>query len=190
VLLLPFQAGAPNPRLAVGAGKDGNLYVVNRDNLGGYNSNNNSQIVEEIPLAFAGHEVYSTPAYWDGSLYYWGTYDFLRIFQVSGGLIMTTPIATSTYALASPGATPVISANGTTNAIVWALDTSGSNTTPPGPAVLHALDAQTAMELYNSAQSGTRDTAGNAMRFSVPTVVSGKVYVATQTELDVYGLLP
>jgi hypothetical protein len=164
--------------------------VVDRDNMGGYNSKNNSQIVQEIPGAFAGHAVFSTPAYWQGNLYYWATYDNLRVFQVSNGLIGTMPIATSNYALASPGATPVISANGTTNGIVWALDTSGSNTVPPGPAVLHALNAQTAVELYNSSQAGTRDTAGNAMRFTVPTVANGKVYVATQTELDVYGVLP
>ncbi len=189
-MLLPYQSDADNPHLAVGAGKDGNLYVVSRDGMGGYNSKNNSQIVQEIPGAFAGHAVFSTPAYWQGNLYYWATYDNLRIFQVSSGLVGTTPIATSNYALASPGATPVISANGTTNGLVWALDTSGSNTAPPGPAVLHALNAQTAVELYNSSQAGTRDTAGNAMRFTIPTVANGKVYVATQTELDVYGVLP
>jgi hypothetical protein len=189
-MLLPYQSGTANPHLAVGAGKDGNLYVVNRDEMGGYHSKNNSQIVEEIPGAFAGHAVFSTPAYYQGSVYYWATYDNLRVFQVSNGLLATTPIATSSYTLASPGATPVISANNTTNGIVWALDTSGSNSTPPAPAVLHALKAQTAAELYNSAQAGTRDTAGNAVRFAVPSVANGKVYVATETELDVYGIFP
>lgn len=186
-LLLPYQNGATYPNLAVGAGKDGNLYLVNRENMGGFNSQNNSQIVEEIPSAFAGHGVYSTPAYWQGYLYYWATFDYLRIFQLTDGLIGTTPIATSSYALASPGATPVISADGNTNGIVWALDTSKTLT---GPAVLHALNARTAAELYNSAQSGTRDKAGNAVRFTLPTVANGKVYVGTAAELDVYGLLP
>jgi hypothetical protein len=186
-VLLPYQSGAAAPNLAVGAGKDGNIYLVNRDKMGGFNPKSNSQIVEEIPSAFAGHSVYSTPAYWQGYLYYWATFDYLRIFQVSDGLIGTTPVATSTYSLASPGATPVISANGSTNGVVWALDTSQALT---GPAVLHALNPQTAAELYNSTQSGTRDQAGNAVRFTIPTVANGKVYVGTATELDVYGLLP
>lgn len=186
-LLFPYQNGATYPYLAVGAGKDGNLYLVNRDDMGGFNSRGNSQIVQEIPGAFAGHSVYSTPASWQGNLYYWATYDYLRIFQMSGGLITTTPIATSTYSLASPGATPVISSNGSADGIVWALDTSKSIII--GPTVLHALDAQTAEELYNSTQNATRDQAGNAVRFDIPTVANGKVYVPTETELDVYGLL-
>jgi hypothetical protein len=186
-LLLPYQANGLNPYLAVGAGKDGNLYLVNRKNMGGYRSQNNSQIVQEIPNAFGKHSVYSTPAYWKGNLYYWATFDYLRIFSLSNGLIGTTPVAMSTYHLASPGATPVISSNGTAEGIVWALDTSQS---PTGPAVLHALDAQTAVELYNSKQSGARDMAGNAVRFTIPTVANGKVFVGTETELDVYGLLP
>jgi len=187
-LLFPYQSGTNAHYLAVGAGKDGNLYLVNRNNMGKFNSQNNSQIVQEIAGAFAGHSVYSSPAYWQGYLYYWASHDFLRIFQVSNGLVGTTPIATSTYFLSSPGATPVISSNANTQGIVWALDTSGSNTT--GPAVLHALDALTAAELYNSSQSAARDTAGNAVRFTIPTVANGKVYVGTATELDVYGLLP
>ena len=186
-LLFPYQSGSLHPYIAVGAGKDGSLYLVNRQNMGGFNAKGNL-ILQQITNAFAGHPVYSTPAYWQGYLYYWATYDNLRIFQVSNGLVGTTPIATSNYSLASPGATPVISANGTTNGIVWALDTSKSLTS--GPAVLHALDAQTAAELYNTTLSSTRDQAGNAVKFAIPTVANGKVYVGTATELDVYGLLP
>jgi hypothetical protein len=186
-LLLPNQSGATYPYLAVGAGKDGNLYMVDRDKMGGFNAKSNSQIVQEIPNAFGGHSVYSTPAFWQGYLYYWATYDYLRIFQLSDGLIGTAPVATSSYTLASPGATPVISSNGNTNGIVWAMNTSQALT---GPAVLHALNAQTAQELYNSSQAGARDQAGNAVRFTLPTVANGKVYVGTANELDVYGLLP
>jgi hypothetical protein len=188
-LLLPFQTSGSDPYLGVGAGKDGNLYLVDRNHMGGFNSKNNSQIVQEISKAYAGHAVYSSPAYWQGNLYYWATLDYLRIFQVSNGLVGTTPIATSTYTLPSPGATPVISSSGTSNGIVWALDTNGANITPPGAAVLHALDALTAAELYNSTQNPGRDTAGNAVRFTLPTVANGKVYVGTASELDVYGLL-
>lgn len=185
-LLFPYQNGATDPYLAVGAGKDGTLYLVNRDKMGGFNSKSNN-IVQQIPKAFGGNSVYSTPAYWQGNLYYWGLYDTLRIFQMKDGLLGTAPIATSTYSLAPPGATPVISSNGAANGIVWALDTSDALS---GPAVLHALDAHTAVELYNSTQSPTRDQAANAVKFTIPTVANGKVYVGTETELDVYGLLP
>jgi len=185
-LLFPYQTGAANPYLAVGAGKDGSLYLVNRDNMGGFNGKSN-KIVQQITSAFNGHSVYSTPAYWQGNLYYWATYDTLRVFQMKNGLLGTSPIATSTYSIPSPGATPVISANGSANGIVWALETSDALT---APAVLHALDAQTAVELYNTTQNATRDQAGNAVKFTIPTVANGKVYVGTETELDVYGLLP
>ena len=143
--------------------------------------------MQQITSAFNGHSVYSTPAYWQGNLYYWATYDTLRIFQMKNGLLVTTPVATSTYSIPSPGATPVISSNGSTNGIVWVLDTSDALT---APVILHALDAQTAVELYNSTQNATRDQAGDAVKFTIPTVANGKVYVGTETELDVYGLLP
>jgi hypothetical protein len=185
-LLFPYQSGTTAPYLAVGAGKDGSLYLVNRDSMGRFNSTKNN-IVQQIPKAFAGHSIYSTPAFWQGNLYYWGMYDSLRIYQMKNGLLGTTPIALSTYSIAAPGATPLISSNGNTNGIVWALDTSQALL---GPAVLHALDAQTAAELYNSSQSAIRDQAGNAVKFTIPTIANGKVYVGTETELDVYGLLP
>jgi len=186
-LLLPYQAGAAAPELAVGAGKDGTMFLLNRNNMGHFNSNGNTQVVEQIANAFNGRSLYSTPAFWGGNLYFWAANDVLRIFQVSGGLIGTTPIATSTVTLQSPGATPVISSNQTSNGIVWALDTSQKLT---GPAVLHALDPLTAVELYNSSQAGTRDQAGFAVKFATPTVANGKVYVGTASEVDVYGLLP
>lgn len=185
-LLLPYLE-AKHPYLALGSGKDGNLYVVDRSDMGGFNPKNNSQIVEELPGVFAGHSVYSTPAYWQGYLYYWATYDYLRVFQISNGLINPTPVALSDFSLPSPGATPVVTSNGNSDGIVWALDTSNALTEP---AVLHALDALSAGELYNSTQAGTRDTAGYAVKFTVPTVINGHAYVGTATELDVYGLLP
>lgn len=185
-LLLPYQNGASNPYLAVGAGKEGVIYLLNRNKMGHFNSKNNSQIVQQISNPFNSHGLYSTPAYWQEKLFFWAAYDNLRIFSMSNGLIRTTPVISS-FSLASPGATPVVSANGATNGIVWALDTSQALV---GPAVLHALNAATASELYNSAQSGSRDTAGNAVKFTIPTVANGNVYVGTARELDVYGLLP
>jgi outer membrane protein assembly factor BamB len=144
--------------------------------------------VESIPNAFGGHGIYSTPAYWQGNLYFWAPADGLRIFQMVNGLVSPTPIAIGSTVLSSPGATPVISSNGASNGIVWAIQSGGHGAGLP--AVLHALDAHTAAELYNSGQAGTRDVAGPAIKFTPPTVANGKVYVPTASELDVYGLLP
>jgi hypothetical protein len=186
-LLLPYLGGT-YPYLGIGAGKDGTMYVVNRNSMGHFNSSGNTQIVESIPNAFAGHSIYSAPAFWQGYLYFWGTNDVLRIFQMQSGLVSTSPIATGATTFGSPGATTEISSNGASNGIVWALDPSGYPTA--APAVLHAINATTAVELYNSTQAGTRDTAGAAIKFTPPTVANGKVYVPTAVELDVYGLLP
>jgi hypothetical protein len=187
-LLLPYQNGAAHPYLGIGAGKDGVMYVVDRTDMGHFNASGNQQIVESIPNAFAGHGIYSAPGYWQGNLYFWAPSDSLRIFQLVSGLVSTTPIAIGSTVFGSPGATPVISSNSTSNGIVWAIQADGYSTGMP--AVLHALDAHTAVELYNSSQAGTRDAAGPAIKFTPPTVANGKVYVPTASELDVYGLLP
>ena len=187
-MLLPYLTGAAHPYLAVGAGKDGTMYVVDRTNMGHFNASGNQQIVESIPNAFAGHGLYSTPAYWQGYLYFWAPMDVLRVFQMVDGLVSTTTVATGSTTFGSPGATPVVSSNAGSNGIVWAIQPDGYAT--GAPAVLHALNATTAAELYNSTQAGTRDTAGPAIKFTPPTVANGKVYVPTASELDVYGLLP
>lgn len=187
-LLLPYQNGALHPYLAIGAGKDGVLYVLDRTNMGHFSASGNQQIVESIPNAFGGHGIYSTPAYWQGNLYFWAPFGGLRIFQMVNGLVSTVPVAIGSTVFSSPGATPVLSSNGTSNGIVWAIQPDGYGAGLP--AVLHALDAHTAAELYNSSQAGSRDAAGPAIKFTPPTVANGKVYVPTASELDVYGLLP
>jgi hypothetical protein len=187
-MLLPYLSGAAHPYLAVGSGKDGTLYVLDRTNMGHFKASGNQQIVQSIANAFAGHGLYSTPAYWQGYLYFWAPNDVLRVFQVVNGLISTTTVATGSTTFGSPGATPVVSSNNGSNGIVWAIQPDGYAS--GAPAVLHALNATTATELYNSTQAGTRDTAGPAIKFAPPTVVNGKVYVPTASELDVYGLLP
>lgn len=186
-MLFPYLTGAPHPYLAVGAGKDGTMYVVDRTNMGHFSASGNQQIVQSIPGAFAGHGLYSAPAYWQGYLYFWAPHDVLRVFQVVNGLVSTTTVATGSTTFSSPGATPVVSSNSGSDGIVWAIQPDGYAT--GAPAVLHAYNAITAVELYNSSQSGTRDVAGPAIKFTPPAVANGKVYVPTASELDVYGLL-
>lgn len=184
-VLLPYQAGAAHPYVAIGAGKNGVIYLLDRTNMGHFNSSGNQQIVQSITNAFGGHPLYSTSAYWHGQIYFWANFDVLRIFGMSNGVLGTSPIATSTVSFAS-GATPVVSSYDSSNAIVWVIQTDQAGT--GGAAVLHALDANTAVELYNSSQAGSRDVAGPAVKFTVPTVVNGKVYVGAANQVDVYGL--
>jgi outer membrane protein assembly factor BamB len=132
------------------------------------------------------------PAYFNSAIYIAGSGDSLKEFKLTNGLLGTSPSATSSPQFPFPGATPAVSANGSTNGIVWAIDSSKYGLpTSNGPAVLHAFRADTLVELWNSTQAAaSRDTAGDAVKFAVPTVANGKVYIGTQTELDVYGTLP
>jgi hypothetical protein len=183
-LLLPDQGVGP-PHLLVSAGKGGTIYLVDRDNMGGFNSNND-QIVQSITGTLGA--LFGTPAYFQNTVYFSAVNDFLKAFSLSSGRLGTPPTSQSTTFFGFPGATPVISANGASNGIVWALqnDQAGAN----GPAVLHAyLAADVSIELYNSNQNPSRDNPGSAVKFTVPTVINGKVYVGTQTQLSVFGPL-
>jgi hypothetical protein len=188
VMLLPDQGqGAPHRYLLVQVGKSGSIYLIDRDHMGRYNPNNNSQIVQDLENAIGG--LWATPAWWNNNVYFGGSNDYLRqyTFNSSTGLLSNSAVATGTYS-GFPGPTPSISANGTNNAIVWTLqvDSYGNN----GQAILHAYDANNiATEFYNSNQNSSRDQPGIAVKFTVPTVVNGKVYVPTATQLSVYGLL-
>ncbi len=190
-MLLPDQPGA-FPHLAVMIGKGGTLYLLNRDNLGQYNSTAD-QVVQELngPLV----KSYGTLAYWNYNIYVAGVSDYLKAFQLSNGLLSTswTSISASKYQF--PGSMGTVSSASSVSpaAIFWILNNGGfgANGANPSPAVLHAYDAtNVANELYNSSLAGTRDTAENAVKFTVPTIANGKVYFGTQTALDVYGLLP
>jgi hypothetical protein len=131
--------------------------------------------------------------FWNNFIYVAAGNGKLKAFPMPGGILNTSPLPSqSPEALGPQGATPVVSSNGTNNAIIWLIDTSGALATPNSPAILRAFDASDlSKEIYNSAMApNNRDTAGPAVKFTVPTVANGKVYVGTQTELDVYGLLP
>jgi hypothetical protein len=197
LVLLPDQTGT-YPHLLVQAGKEGTVYLVNRDQLTANNQHycsnctSDPQVVQELPQVISGG-MWSMPAYWNGNVYFWGSGDSLSAFGISAGTLTNLPTSTSSLSLTYPGSVPSVSSSGTTNGIVWSIDaTQYSETAPKGQAVLHAYDATNLRtELYNSTMAlGNRDEAGTGVKFSTPTVANGKVYIGTQTELDVYGLLP
>ncbi|HEY3860903.1 MAG TPA: chitobiase/beta-hexosaminidase C-terminal domain-containing protein [Verrucomicrobiae bacterium] len=180
LILLPDAAGGTNqPHLAVGAGKDGTIHLVNRDGLGHFSAIDNSQTVQSL-AAINGS--FGTPAYFNNMLYYIGVNDTLKAFTCSNSILGTSPVSATSAFFDFPGATPSISANGTSNAIVWALE-------PSTAALLRAYNATNlGVELYDSQQAGGRDALGAAVKFAVPTVVNGKVYVGASNALSVFGI--
>jgi hypothetical protein len=184
MLVLPTQTTGNYPHLAVQVGKQGWMYITNRDNMGGYSTNSDT-IAQELQFAVGGTGAWSSAAYWNNHVYWWGKADKLKSFAMTNGVLSTTP-TTSSETYAFPGATPSISANGNTNAIVWTIDTE--TYVNPGPAMLQAHDAtNVATTLYSSGNLAA-DKAGNAVKFATPTIANGKVYVAASGELDFYGL--
>ncbi len=186
VLLLPDQTG-PHRHLLVQAGKEGTIYLVDRDRMGHYNPNNNDQIVQHLDIAVGG--VWAMPAWWNNKLYFGGSFDFIKMyaFNPSTGLLSTSPTSESATFINYPGPTPSISAKGASNGIVWVLQTDNAGF---GSATLRAYDATNLdNELYTSAQNSSRDDAGGAVKFTIPTIANGKVYVPAVRKLTVYGLL-
>ncbi len=190
-LLLPDQTDSQGivHHLIVGAGKDQNIYLADRDNLGKFNPATNpmdNNIYQELPGANLG-QAFSSPAYFNGVLYYAADNDMLKAYPMTNAKMATTPSSVSPTKFFHPGPTPTISANGTQNGIVWALDSNTSRA-----ATLHAYDpANLAHELYNSTQAPSgRDSFGAGNKFITPMIVNGKVYVGTPTGVAVFGLLP
>jgi hypothetical protein len=185
VLLLPNMTDAQNNtrQLAVGAGKDNNIYLVDRTNMGKFNPANNNAIYQELTGKLATGGVYSMPAYFNGTLYYGAVSDRLKAFPFQNARL-TNMSSQTTTTFAYPGATPGISANGVSNGIVWASE----NTTP---VVLHAFAATNlAVELYNSNQAANnRDHFGVGNKFITPTIASARVYVGATNGVGVFGLL-
>jgi outer membrane protein assembly factor BamB len=184
ILLLPDQtdSGGTVRHLAVGAGKDGNLYVVNRDTMGKFSASANN-IWQQLSGALGGG-IWSTPAYYNGTLYYGPNGGALLAFTVSGAQLSTSPSSMSPGTFTYPGTSPAVSANGSTGGIVWAHENSS-------PAVLHAYDAgNLSHELYNSNQAANgRDQFGAGNKFITPMIADGKVFVGTQNAVAVFGLL-
>jgi hypothetical protein len=182
-LVLPDMTDASGTvhHLAVGAGKDSNIYVVNRDSMGKFSANSDSTIYQQINGAIGG--VWSMAAYFNNAVYYGAVSDNLKAFPIVNARLATTAAFQSANSFAYPGTTPAVSANGTTNGIVWAVENSS-------PAVLHAFDATNLQELYNSNQAANgRDQFGNGNKFITPMEVNGKVFVGTPSGVAIFGLL-
>jgi len=183
-MLLPDLKDSTNTarHLVVGAGKDGNIYLVNRDSMGKFGATANN-IWQQVSGALPGG-IWSTPAYFNGTLYYGDSNATLKAFTITNAKLVATPQSQSAESFVYPGTAPSISADGTLNAIVWAHENSN-------PAVLHAYDASNlAHELYNSNQAAAnRDHFGVGNKYITPTVADGKVFVGTTGSVAVFGLL-
>jgi hypothetical protein len=189
VILLPDQPGV-HPHLLLTAGKDGTIYLVDRDDLGHFKSSSDSQIVQSLQHKFV-HRIHSSAAFWAGSekswVYLGGVSDSLKAFALNDGKLSDSPTSQSETTFGYPGPTPAISANGKLNGIVWALSSN-----PGSPdQVLNAYDARDLGKLlYSSNQAANnRDKADGQVKFVVPTIANGKVYFGTRDHLDAYGLL-
>jgi len=181
--LLVSQADAAGKvwNLAVGAGKDGNLYVVDRSNMGKFNSGSN-KIYQELDGVLPGG-IWSMPAAYAGRIYYGPVNSPILAFKFKNAKLLPAPTAQSLNAFGYPGVTPSISSNGIQNAIVWAAENAD-------PAVLHAYNAINMVEIYNTNQAANgRDQFGNGNKFITPTIANGKVYVGTTNGVGVFGLL-
>jgi hypothetical protein len=204
LMLLPDQVDAAGAtrHLAVGAGKDQNIYVVDRDNLGKFNTGSDDNAYQPLLDAFPVYAaascggpgpggVYGAPVFFNGTVFYSASGDVIRGFELAGARLPSQPTVKSGRPFCYPGAPLSVSAGGTQNGILWALENSSSQ------GVLHAYDAGSLIELYNSAQAGTRDQFGPGSKFTPPTVANGKVFVGTQADtssggknyLAIFGLL-
>jgi hypothetical protein len=194
VIVLPDAVGSTlHPHLALATGKVGLLYLLDQTNLGKFNSVTDQDVQEVLPVPppnttnFDGG-IFGIPAYWNGNIYVTGVGDNLMKFSIANGAISATSLSNSTTLFPLRGAIPTVSANGTTNGIVWILNLTGWQTA--APAILEAYDATNlANRTYVSPSSGT-GSAGAAVKFTVPTVANGKVYIGGQASISVFGLLP
>lgn len=177
------DASGNTVHLAVGAGKDGIIYVVNRDSMGKFNLSNDDAIYQEVPGQIGGEE-FGSPAFFDGTVYYGAVGAALKAFPITNAKLATSPSSSSSATFAYPGTTPGISANGTADGIVWAVENSGGN------GVLHAYNASNlASEIYNSNQAANGRDSFADNKFITPMIAGGKVFVGTPTGVAVFGLL-
>jgi hypothetical protein len=187
-ILLPSQPGATHPNLLITGDKEGNIFLLDRDNLGQWHPNNDDQVVQHFQIQSTG--VLNAPVFWNSTLYYGLTALPVQAFAYdpSTQTFNTNPLSSSPTSMWYPGVFPSLSNNNGSGAILWVVE--NPFTDPPSNAILRAYDAvDLSNELYNSEMSPDRDSAGGALRFTVPTVANGQVFVGTRNELDIYGEL-
>ncbi len=182
IVLMDVQDAGGNTRhLSVGAGKDSLIYVVDRDSMGKFNASTD-QIYQEISGQLGG-AVFAMPAFFNNTIYYGAVGDALKAFPIAGAKLAGIPSSQSTHNFGYPGTTPSVSANGTANGIVWAIENNG--------AILFAYDATNlTTELYDSNQAANGRDHFGGNKFITPVVVNGRVYIGTPTSVAVFGLLP
>jgi hypothetical protein len=181
-LLLPDLTGA-HPHLLAAAGKNGVIYLIDRDRMGKYRSSSDSHAVQTVRTTGG---LYGAPAYWNGHLCYFGSDDVLKDFALTNGRLSTEPVHQGSQHSRNPGAIPVISANGTRDGVVWIVltKTAGEHDVD---AILQAYDASDVSHLLFST-AGTKDNPGLALRLTMPMVANGRVYVPSHDGVYVYGL--
>ena len=171
--------------LVVGAGKDSNIYLANRANMGKFNPSNNSNLYQEVTGQLGG-QVFSSPAFFNKTIYYGAVGDAIKAFTFnSGGMLNASPASATSATFTYPGSTPSISGSTANTSILWATENTS-------PAILHAYNANNlTLELYNSNQAvNSRDHFGNGNKYITPMIANGKVYVGTTSGVGVFGLLP
>jgi hypothetical protein len=186
VVLLPDLTGGSHPHLLMQVGKEGTIDLIDRDNMGHFNANNDSQIVQTLPFAIGG--VWGGEAFWNNYAYFGGQGDHLKAFTFDpvARKLSTSPTSTSPSSYGYPGPTPAVSSNGTSNGIVWAIEADSLHSY----SILRAYDATNlGSELYNSEQNSGRDRPGSRVKFSTPTVADGHVFVGASGQVAMYGLI-
>jgi hypothetical protein len=181
-VLLPDAVGSVAHRhLLVTAGKEGRIYLIDRDHLGHFGASDDTQIVQSLSGAIKS--LFSGPAYFNHTLYFASAYDTLKAFSISDAQLATSPSSQSVEVFGYAGGVPVVTARGFSNGIVWVVESSAGGT-------LHAYDASDlSNELYNSQMNASRDALGSSLPFTVPTIANGRVYVGNANSVVVFGLL-
>jgi hypothetical protein len=184
-MLIPDQPGTTYPHLLVQVGKEGTIDLVNRDNMGHWHSGSDSQIVQTLPYAIGG--IWGSPAFWNNTVYFGGQYDHLKAYSFDSHQEKLAYASESPQAFNFPGSTPSISSNGANNGIAWIIE---NDTYGGGNAVLRAYDATNlGNELYDSEQNPGRDRVGLAVKFTVPTVADGNVFVGAENQVVQYRVI-
>jgi len=186
ILMVPNEGG-PNADMLVNVGKEGRILVLNRNHLGGYAAGAESNVNISQDILGETKGLWTTPAYWNEHVYMWGSGDVAKMFTLNGGVLDRSPSSKSAMSSTFPGANFTISSNSTQDGIAWAVRTDEYGT--HGPGILYAWNANSLSDLlYHSDQDNARDNAGRAMKFEIPVVTNGKVYLAGASVLSVYGL--